>query len=131
MLAYDYPILGLFWTMMIFFLWVAWLFLLFRCFGDIFRNHEMRGVSKAIWSIFVLFVPFLGVLIYVLAHGDAMGRRDAEAAQAHEQAFQSYVRETAGSGGTATELSKLADLKNQGVLTEAEFQEQKSKLLNT
>jgi hypothetical protein len=131
MLAYDYPILGLFWTMMIFFLWVAWLMLLFRVFGDIFRNHEMGGFSKAIWSIFVLVVPFLGVLVYVLAHGDDMGRRDAAAAQANEQAFQSYVREAAGTGGTAAELSKLADLKNQGVLSEAEFEQQKAKLLNT
>jgi hypothetical protein len=129
MLAYDYPILGLFWTMMIFFLWVAWLMLLFRVFGDIFRNHEMGGLSKALWSIFVIVVPFLGVLVYLMAHGDAMGRRDLAAAQANEQAFQSYVRDAAGTGGTATELSQLADLKNQGVLSEAEFEQQKAKLL--
>jgi hypothetical protein len=129
MLAYDYPVLGLFWTMMIFFLWVAWLMLLFRVFGDIFRNHDMGGFAKAIWSIFVIVVPFLGVLVYMLAHGDAMGRRDLAAAQANEQAFQTYVRETAGSDGAATELSRLADLKNQGVLTEAEFEQQKAKVL--
>jgi hypothetical protein len=130
MLAYDFPILGLFWTMMIFFLWVAWIMLLFRVFGDIFRNHDMGGFAKALWSIFVLAVPFLGVLVYLLVHGDGMGRRDLAVAQANEQAFQDYVRQTAGTnGGTADELSRLADLKTQGVLTDAEFEQQKAKVL--
>lgn len=129
MLAYDYPILGLFWTILIFFLWVAWIMLLFRVFGDIFRNHEMGGFAKALWSIFVLVVPFLGVLIYLLVHGDGMGRRDLAVARANEQAFQSYVRQVAATDGTADELSRLAALKDQGVLTEAEFEQQKAKVL--
>jgi hypothetical protein len=129
MTASDYPLLGLFWTMLIFFLWVAWLMLLFRVFADIFRNKEMRGAAKALWSIFVIIVPFLGVLVYLLAHGDDMGRRDLDVAQANEQAFQTYVRQVASTDGTAGELSRLADLKEQGLLTEAEFEQQKVKLL--
>jgi len=129
MTASDYPLLGLFWTMLIFFLWVAWLMLLFRVFADIFRNQEMRGSAEASWSIFVIIVPFLGVLVYLLAHGDDMGRRDLDAAQANEQAFQAYVRQVATTDGTAGELSRLADLKDRGLLTEAEFEQQKAKLL--
>jgi hypothetical protein len=129
MLAYDYPILGLFWTMMIFFLWVAWIMLLFRVFADIFRNHDMGGFAKALWSIFVIVVPFLGVLVYLLAHGDGMGRRDLAVAQANEQAFQSYVRQAAGTASTADELSRLVDLKAQGVISDAEFEQQKAKVL--
>ena len=77
MLAYDYPILGLFWTMMIFFLWVAWLFLLFRVFADIFRS-DMGGFAKALWSIFVILAPFLGVFIYVIANGQKMGEATSQ-----------------------------------------------------
>jgi len=130
MLAYDYPILGLFWTMFIFFIWFAWIILLFRVFADLFRNHEMGGFAKAIWAIFVIIVPFLGVFIYLLVHGDSMRNRDIAQAQQNEAQFQAYVRDAAGSGGgAATELSKLADLRAQGVLTDAEFEQQKAKLL--
>jgi hypothetical protein len=128
MLAYDYPILGLFWTMMLFFFWVAWLILLFRVFGDIFRNRNMGGFAKAMWSIFVLVVPFLGVFVYVLAHGDDMTDRDVATARANEAVFQAHVRDVAG-GGTADELSKLAELNRQGVLSDAEFAAQKAKVL--
>jgi hypothetical protein len=127
MLAYDYPLLGLFWSMMIFFLWVAWIILLFRVFGDIFRSKEMGGWAKAFWSIFVILLPFLGVFIYVIVNGRAMG--DLEIAQAREAEFQTYVRQTAGSAGTADELTKLAALRDSGALTDAEFAAQKAKLL--
>jgi hypothetical protein len=129
MLAYDYPLLGLFWSMMIFFLWVAWIILLFRVFGDIFRNRDMGGGAKAFWSIFVILLPFLGVFIYVIANGKAMGERDIAAAQAREAEFQAYVRQTAGSSGAADELTKLAALRDSGALTDAEFAAQKAKLL--
>lgn len=128
MLAYDYPILGLFWTTFIFFLWFAWIMLLFRVLADIFRS-DIGGFGKAFWCLFVIIVPFLGVFVYVLAHGDAMTRRNIADAQANEQAFQSYVRDAAGSGGVANELSQLADLRSQGALTDAEFEAQKAKLL--
>ena len=128
MLAYDYPILGLFWSMLIFFLFFAWLILLFRVFVDIFRS-EMGGFAKAIWSIFVILVPFLGVFLYVIVQGDGMRSRDIADAKQSEAAFQSYVKQAAGSGGVADELSKLSDLRASGALTEAEFEAQKAKLL--
>jgi hypothetical protein len=129
MLAYDFPILGLFWTMMIFFLWIAWLFLLFRVFADIFRS-DMGGGAKALWSIFVILAPFLGVFIYVIANGRAMGERDIARAQQRESEMQAYIRESAGGAGGADELAKLAALRDQGVLTEEEFSAQKAKLLS-
>ena len=129
MLAYDYPLLGAMWTMFVFFLWIAWLFLLFKIFGDIFRSKDMGGGAKALWCIFVIIAPFLGTFIYIIARGQGMGERDIEAYQTQKAQFDAYVRETASSGGTADQLSKLADLKAQGVLTDAEFEAQKAKLL--
>lgn len=129
MLAYDYPLLGVFWSMMIFFLWVAWIILLFRVFADIFRTQSMGGWAKAFWSIFVILLPFLGVFIYVIVNGRAMGERDIAAAQQREAEFQTYVRQTAGTSGAADELTKLAALRDSGALTDAEFAAQKAKLL--
>jgi len=130
MLAYDYPLLGLFWTFLWFFIWIAWIVLLFRVFADLFRNHSMSGWGKALWSIFVILVPFLGVLVYLIAHGKDMQQRDIESAKASEAAFQDYVRSAAGtSGSTAEELAKLADLRDRNVISAAEFETQKSKLL--
>jgi predicted PurR-regulated permease PerM len=128
--GYDYPILGFFWSMLIIFLWVAWLMLLFHIIFDIFRNHEMSGVSKALWLIFVVILPFLGVLVYMIAHGSDMALRAGQDAQQQQQAMDSYIRQTAGSTSTADELSKLASLKNDGVITDAEFAAQKAKLLS-
>ena len=129
MLAYDYPLMGLFWTMLWWFFWIAWIVLLFRVIGDIFRSHDMGGWAKALWSIFVILAPWLGVLIYLIARGGSMAERDHRQAQAQDEAFRAYVQETAGSGGTADELAKLASLREQGVLTDAEFTQQKAKLL--
>jgi hypothetical protein len=129
MLAYDYPLLGLFWSMMIFFLWFAWLMLLFRVFADIFRSQDMGGWAKGLWSIFVILVPFLGVFIYVIVNGRSMGERDLASAQQREAEFQTYVRQTAGTTGAADELTKLAALRDSGVLTDAEFTAEKAKLL--
>jgi hypothetical protein len=129
MLAYDYPLLGAFWTMFWFFIWILWIILLFRVFGDIFRSNDMSGWGKAAWSIFVILVPFLGVFVYIIARGKAMGQRDLEQAQARQQAFNSYVQDVASTGGTADELTKLADLKDRGVISAAEFEQQKAKIL--
>jgi len=130
MLAYDYPILGVFWTFLIFMLWVVWLIMLFKIFADIFRSRDMGGWGKALWSIFVIFLPFLGVLVYLIARGGSMAERDIADAQAQQAAFDAYVRQTAGSGGgTADELAKLADLRDRGVITAAEFDQQKAALL--
>lgn len=132
MLAYDYPLLGLFWTMMWWFLWIAWIVLLIHVIVDIFRNRDMGGFAKALWAIFVIVVPWLGVLVYLIAHGHDMAERNYHQAQAQDAAFRSYVQDAAGSNGshgTADELTKLAALQAQGVISEAEFAQQKAKLL--
>jgi hypothetical protein len=87
--------MDVFWSMLVFFLWLAWLLLLFRIFGDIFRRHDIGGWGKAAWSIFVIFAPFLGVLIYLIAEGSNMGRRDIEQTAAARAEFEAYVREVA------------------------------------
>ena len=131
LLAYDYPLLGIFWTMLWFFLWFAWIVILVRVFADIFRSHDMGGFAKALWSIFVILVPFLGVFIYLIVRGHHMAEQDMADAQKRDQQFQSYVKDVAGSGSTSTadELAKLADLKDRGVISDAEFQQQKAKIL--
>jgi ABC-type Fe3+ transport system permease subunit len=132
MLAYDYPAGGVFVSILYFFIFFIWIMLLFRIFGDIFRSHDMGGFAKAIWLIFVIVVPFLGVFVYLIARGRSMGEREVAAAQAQQEAFKTYVQQTAGTAGTATtssELASLAELKQQGVLTDAEFEAQKAKLL--
>jgi uncharacterized paraquat-inducible protein A len=128
MISYDYPILGLFWTMLFFFIWIAWIMLLFHVLMDVFRS-EMRGASKALWAIFVIIVPWLGVLVYLIANGDDMTRRSISAAQEQQAEMDSYIRSAAGSGGTADEIAKLAQLREQGVLSDEEFAQQKAKLL--
>ena len=130
-MGYDYPLLGMFWTFLWFFLWIAWIVVLFRVIFDIFRSKDMGGWGKALWVIFVIFLPFLGVLVYLIARGHSMSERDLADAQAQEQAFQTYVRSAAATsgGGSADELTKLAGLRDQGVITDAEFQQQKAKLL--
>lgn len=118
-----------FWLMLWFFLWVIWIWLLIRVFGDIFRS-DISGWSKALWTIFVIILPFLGVFIYLISQGDDMGRREVERIQAVDQAQRQYIREAAGtSGGVAEELEKLSSLKDRGVISEDEFQAQKSRLL--
>jgi hypothetical protein len=131
MLAYDYPLLGVFWTTLWIFLWIAWFMLLFRVIFDIFRSDDMGGWGKAGWCIFVVFLPFLGVFVYLIARGHSMTHRDIADAQKQDAAFRSYVQDAAGSagGGTADQLSKLAELHKQGVLTDDEFAQQKAKLL--
>ena len=103
MLSYDYPILGLFWTMLWLFLWIAWIVILFRVIADIFRSSDMGGWGKGLWMIFVILVPFLGVFIYVIARGHSMADRDLERATAQQAAFRSYVQDAAGSGGGTSE----------------------------
>jgi hypothetical protein len=125
------PILDLFWTMLVFFLFFAWLMLLFRVFVDIFRN-DTSGFSKAIWSLFVIILPLLGTLIYLIAEGKGMAERDLAAMTAAENAQREYIQSVAGGGGgasSADELAKLGNLKAQGVISEEEFAAQKAKLL--
>jgi uncharacterized membrane protein len=128
-LAYDYPILGLFWTMLMIFLWVAWLMLLFHIIFDIFRSDDLSGFGKAGWMLLVLVVPLLGVLIYLIARGDSMTKRQIESAQAQQAQFDDYVRSVSSSSSAADEIAKLGELKASGVITDEEFAAQKAKLL--
>jgi len=124
------PLLDLFWTFLMFFLFFVWLMLLFRIFGDIFRSEDIGGGGKALWTIFVIFLPFLGVLVYVIARGKGMAERDVKNYQAAEAATQQYIRNTVGTTSAADEIAKLAALRDQGVLSDAEFQTQKAALLS-
>jgi ABC-type multidrug transport system fused ATPase/permease subunit len=128
--AQDYPLLNLFWTMLWLFIWILWIFLLVRIILDIFRSHDLGGWSKALWVIFIIILPFIGVLVYLIARGSGMQKRDVRDARAADQEMRSYIRSAAATpASTAEELSKLASLRDQGVLTEAEFDAQKAKLL--
>lgn len=128
-LAYDYPLLSIMWTIFVIFLWVAWIVLIFRVFGDIFRR-DMSGVSKAVWSILVILLPYLGVFAYLVVNGGGMVERDVASMEAQEKAFQDYVRQSAGAPvSVADELEKLAGLRDRGVLTAEEFETKKAKLL--
>ncbi|MGH2610704.1 MAG: SHOCT domain-containing protein [Tepidiformaceae bacterium] len=129
----DYPLLNLFWTMLWFFLFIAWLFLLFSLFADIFRSKDMGGFAKALWVLFILILPLLGALLYLIVRGRSMHERAAEDYAEREKAFRSYVRETAGTAGGASvadEVSKLASLRDSGALSAEEFEAQKAKLLS-
>ncbi|WP_037606354.1 SHOCT domain-containing protein [Streptacidiphilus rugosus] len=131
----NYPLLNVFWTMLEFFLWILWFFLLFKIITDIFRSHDMGGGAKAGWIIFVILLPFLGVLVYVIVRGRSMGERDIEQAQKADAAFKQYVRDAASTsgggagGGHVDELAKLAELKSSGALSEEEYQKAKAKIL--
>ncbi|MCX4825380.1 SHOCT domain-containing protein [Streptomyces sp. NBC_01142] len=128
----DYPLLNLFLTMMYFFLWVMWFFLLFKVITDIFRDDSLSGWAKAAWLIFALLLPFIGVLVYLIARGRGMGERDVKQVKEQEEAFRKYVQKAAGSDGSQSqvdELAKLSELKNSGHLTQEEFDAAKAKLL--
>lgn len=128
MLAYDFPILGLFWTLFMFFIWFAWIMLLFRVFGDIFRS-DISGIAKGFWAVFVIITPLVGVLLYLIVHGSSMTKRNIAMMEAQDEAFRSYIRHAGGGQSAAAELQQLADLHKAGALTDAEFQAQKAKLL--
>jgi hypothetical protein len=129
MLATSYPILDAFWWMLMFFLFIIWIFILFQVIFDIFRSHDMHGGAKALWLIFIIFLPFLGVLVYLIARGHKMQEHQIQSAQQQKQEFDAYVRQTAGSGSTADELAKLADLKAKGAISDADYEAAKAKVL--
>ncbi|MDQ1034211.1 putative membrane protein [Streptomyces sp. V3I8] len=132
-LAYDYPLMSVFWSMLVFFLWIMWFVLLFRIVVDIFRDDDMSGWGKAGWLVFVAFLPFLGVFVYVIARGKHMGHREVAQARAQHEVFESYVRETARSAdrpSSADELAKLSEIKARGDITEEEFHRAKELVLS-
>jgi hypothetical protein len=130
MLAYTYPLLNIFWTMLEFFLFFLWIWLLIVVFSDIFRSHDLGGLAKALWVLFVIIIPYLGVLVYLIARGGSMHERAEQAAARQQKAFDDYVKQAAGGSSSVDSLSKLADLKAKGVISDAEFEAEKAKLLS-
>jgi hypothetical protein len=130
MLASSYPLLDIFWTMLEIFAFIVYFWLLIAIFSDIFRSHDIGGVHKTLWLLAILFLPLFGILLYLIVRGGSMHERAAKQAAMQQEAFDAYVKEAAGSGGgSAEELAKLADLKEKGVITDAEFSAQKAKIL--
>ncbi|MFI1585994.1 SHOCT domain-containing protein [Embleya sp. NPDC020630] len=132
----DYPLLNVFWTMMWLFLWVLWFFLLFKVITDIFRSHDLGGWGKAGWLVFTIVLPYLGVLVYLIVRGRSMSRRDLAQAKENDAAVRAYIRDAAGSEGETNrgaspveQLDKLAALRNNGAISEEEFQQAKQKVL--
>ena len=127
--SYSYPLLGVFWTILEIFLWVIWIWILIWVFIDIFRSQDLSGWGKALWFLFVLFIPLIGVLVYLIARGGKMQEHAAQQAQQDDQQLRAYVKEAAGPESTADQLAKLADLRDRGVISAAEFEREKAKIL--
>ena len=132
MLASDFGTGQVFLSMLYFFLFIIWLWLLIIVFTDIFRSHDLSGWAKALWSIFIIVMPYLGIFVYLIARGHKMAQHAQQAAQAQDAATRAYIQSAAGTApSTADELSRLADLKAQGVIDDAEFQQLKAKALGS
>jgi uncharacterized membrane protein len=132
-LAYDYPVLGAFWTAMWVFLWVVWIVLLFRVIADIFRDDTLSGWAKAAWLVFVIILPFLGVFVYVIARGRSMGGRETQHARAKQNEVDAYIRETAAGArapSEADQLAKLSEIRAKGDISDEEFRRAKEKILH-
>jgi hypothetical protein len=132
MLADDWGVGQVFWSILWFTLFFIWIWLLITVFADIFRSHDMGGFAKFLWIIFVIFLPYLGVFVYLIARGHKMGEHAAEDARRIDAAQRAYIKDAVGSGGSpAEELSKLADLKAKGVIDDAEFERLKAQVIST
>ena len=129
--SYSYPLLGAFWTILEVFLWVLWIWILIYVFIDIFRSRDLSGWAKALWFLFVLFIPLIGVLVYLIARGGKMQERAQQDARQQEKDFRAYVQEAASSGTPADQLAKLADLRDKGVISAEEFEREKAKVLSS
>jgi hypothetical protein len=129
--SYSYPLLGAFWTIFMIFLWVIWIWILIRVFIDIFRSRDLSGWAKALWFLFVLFIPIIGVVVYLIARGDSMSERAEQQARQQDAEFRGYVEEAAADSpaSTADQLAQLADLRDRGVISDGEFERQKAKVL--
>jgi hypothetical protein len=129
MVASSYPFLDVVWTMLIFFGWVIWFWLLITVFADLFRRHDVGGGAKVLWCIFVILLPFLGVFIYLLVEHQGMADRSVKQAQAQQQEFDSYVQNVAAKSGPAGEIENAKKLLDAGTITQAEFDSLKAKAL--
>ena len=128
-LAADYPFLDILWTLLVFFAWVIWFWILIRVFADVFRRHDISGWGKAGWVVLTIILPFVGVLIYLIAHGQDMGKRDIEQVQAQQAQFDQYVKSVSASEGSAGEIAKAKSLLDSGAINQAEFDALKAKAL--
>ena len=129
-LAADYPFLSIMESMLVFFVWVIWIWLLITVFSDLFRRHDIGGGAKVLWMIFVIVLPYLGVFIYLIAEHNGMTERNLARAQQQQQQFDSYVQSAAGSGGSAAEIEKAKGLLDSGAITQSEFEALKQKALS-
>jgi hypothetical protein len=127
----SYPLLDIFWTILEFFLWLVWIWVFVMVIFDIFRSHDLSGWAKALWVLFVAIIPLIGVLVYLIVRGGSMHERAVQQANQQDQAFRHYVQQAAESSpaSTADQLTKLADLRDRGVITAEEFDREKQKLL--
>jgi len=127
----SYPLLNVFWTMFQFFLWVIWIWILVWVFIDIFRSRDLSGLAKALWFIFVLFIPLIGVLAYLIVRGGSMHERSVQQERHQDEELRSYIQNAASDSPatTADQLAKLADLRDRGVISPEEFDREKAKVL--
>jgi len=131
MLASNYPFLDVMWTMIVFFCWILWFWLLFTVWFDVFRRHDINGWGKTGWLIFTIILPFLGVFIYLISQHEGMTERSVKEADRQRSQFDEYVRDTASSGGAAAEIEKAKSLLDSGAITQAEYDSLKQKALAT
>ena len=127
----SYPLLNIFWSMFVFFIWILWIWILIWIIIDIFRSHDLGGFAKAMWFLFIIFIPLIGVLVYLIARGGKMHEHAAQQAQQQDREFRAYVQDAAGSQSSADQLAKLADLRDRGVISADEFAREKAKVLGS
>src|ERR1700742_2651166 len=127
--AADYPFLDVFWTMLVFFFWVIWIWILITVLIDLFRRHDISGWGKAAWALFVIVLPYLGVFVYLITQGKGMAERRADEIRASQASFDQYVRDAAGSSGPSDQIAKAKELLDSGAIDQAEFDALKRKAL--
>jgi hypothetical protein len=130
-LAADYPFLDVVWTMLVFFAWIIWFWLLITVLADVFRRHDIGGGAKVGWTLFVIFLPFLGVLIYLGTQSKQMAERNQREVQASQTQMDDYVRSVADGGGAAAEIERAKKLLDSGAISQAEFEAIKQKALSS
>lgn len=131
LLAAEFGTGQVLWSMLWFFLFFMWIMLVFNTIGDIFRSDDLSGIAKALWTMFIVFLPFLGVFVYLIARGDKMTQHQVDAVQAQDAATQQYIRAAAGTSGAADQLKSLADLHDAGKLSDEEYAAAKNGVLGS